>query len=353
MRKVIPAVLALLGVGFVVGPLSTRLASASVRPSATASAAASPTAKGAPTPIVVPATEDVQTTVLSQSAGDTLGYGLESPSTVDVCDACYGGENADLGTFSSGTGLVFSLTDVSAGVTYLSSDPNHASVTQVASDQWSIRWDDAGLDKDFNDLITQVHAGPPTATSQTELIPAEGLNQSPGGATDLDITVTSPNDTPTGTASLSVNGASVGTQDLDESGFTDFSVALPKGVDTVIATYGGDATDSASVDGATINVNKFSTSINSVKISPKNPTTTKPVKFKVVVGSSGSKVPTGSVQFNDYSTNQLLGTATLTDGKATFSHTYSASGSYEVVVTYPGKAGKFGPSATTVGLNVN
>ena len=149
--------------------------------------------------------------------------------------SCGGGENADLGTIPSGTQLVFSLTDVSAGITYLSSDPNHASVTQDAPDQWSIRWDDAGLDKDFNDLITQVHAGPPTATSQTELVPFAGLNQSPGGATDLGITVTSPSDTPTGSVSLTVNGASAGTQDLDESGYTDFSVALPKGVDTVIA----------------------------------------------------------------------------------------------------------------------
>jgi hypothetical protein len=353
MRKFIPSVLALLGVGFVLGPLSTQLASASVRPSAAVSASASPSSAGGPTSIVVPSTEDVQTTVLSQSAGDSLGYGLESPSTVDVCDVCNGGESADLGTLASGTQLVFSLTDVSAGVTYLSSDPNHASVTQVAPDLWSIRWDDAGLDKDFNDLITQVHAGPVTATSQTELVPFAGLNQSPGNTTDLSVQVTSPNDTPTGSASLSVNGSVVGTQSLDDSGYTDFSVVLPKGVDAVIATYGGDATDSQSADGATINVNKFQTSIGSIKVSPKNPTTTKPVKFKVTVLSSGSKVPTGLVQFNDYTTNQLLGTATLTDGKATFSHTYSTSGSYSIVVTYPGKAGKFGPSATTTSVTVN
>ena len=301
----------------------------------------------------MPSTEDVQTTVLSQSAGDTLGYGLESPSTVDVCDACFGGEKADLGTLSSGTELVFSLDDVSAGITYLSSDPNHASVTQDAPDQWSIRWDDAGLDKDFNDLITQVHAGPPTATSQTELVPDEGLNQSPGSASDLSISVTSPNDIPTGSVSLTVNGAAAGTQDIDGDGNTDFSITLPKGVDTVIATYNGDTTDSPSVDGATINVNKFQTSFSSIKVSPKNPTTTKPVKFKVVVASSGSKVPTGSVQFNDYTTNQLFGTATLTDGKATFSHTYSTSGEHEVVVTYPGKAGKFGPTAQPVSVSVN
>ena len=107
------------------------------------------------------------------------------------------------------------------------------------------------------------------------------------------------------------------------------------------------------MDGATINVNKFQTSFSSIKISPKSPTTTKPVKFKVVVASSGSKLPTGSVQLNDYFTNQLLGTATLVDGKATLSHTYSVSGSYEVVVTYPGKAGKFGPTAEAVSFSVS
>jgi len=59
------------------------------------------------------------------------------------------------------------------------------------------------------------------------------------------------------------------------------------------------------------------------------------VTFSVTVSGSGA-IPTGSVAFKEGTT--VLGTATLTSGKATFTITFPSSGTFSIVASYSGDA---------------
>lgn len=108
--------------------------------------------------IILPASGAVVTSVSSKSAAHTLEYGLQTPTRLTVCTDCVGGETGSLGSFASDTELVFYLTDRTAGATFVNTDPAHARVDQTGS-TWTIFWDDAQGDGDFNDLITTVSLG--------------------------------------------------------------------------------------------------------------------------------------------------------------------------------------------------
>ena len=67
---------------------------------------------------------------------------------------------------ASGSAVTFTLQDVTCGVSYLSTDPNHAHIGQLSNEEWFIEWDDnsescnpANRDYDYNDLITVIGQG--------------------------------------------------------------------------------------------------------------------------------------------------------------------------------------------------
>lgn len=134
--------------------------------SPTSEPAAPATAASSVNSIALPVSATVSTAVTSKSALNSLGYGLQSPSSIGVCTNCVGGEQAALGKFASGTQLVFHMTDNTCAKTFVSTDSTHARVAAISGSQWTIGWDDAGAgcgapDGDFNDLITSVTlAGP-------------------------------------------------------------------------------------------------------------------------------------------------------------------------------------------------
>jgi hypothetical protein len=132
-----------------------------------------------PTIELPPGTWDVTATVVSKDAANLLEFGLSSPQDVQVCPQgaapdCAPGDEETIEDLSGE--LVFYLTDVTCSfesdVTFLSTDPESAEITQTDDTHWTIGWDDAGTcasrDGDFDDLIVSVIAhGPPTDHAQT------------------------------------------------------------------------------------------------------------------------------------------------------------------------------------------
>ncbi len=120
--------------------------------------ATAPQAIGAATepPIILPVLGDIALTVDSRNAGDALAFGMSSPEHRLMCKTCTPGMQRDFGVFDVGSTLVFYMRDRTHGTTYLSTDPNHARVRAVSPVKWTIHWDDAGGDGDFNDLVTSI-----------------------------------------------------------------------------------------------------------------------------------------------------------------------------------------------------
>jgi hypothetical protein len=142
-----------------------------------------PTAASAAQDITLPGgTWNVSVVVTGKDAGNTLAFGIDSPQNSEVCGNCAPG---DADTFSGLSGeLVFYLTDVTCGQTFLSTDANHALITSSDSTHWTIGWDDAGgpseegcvQHPDFNDLTTNIVAWQTTNTPDSASGFYDGVN---------------------------------------------------------------------------------------------------------------------------------------------------------------------------------
>ncbi len=91
------------------------------------------------------------------------------------------GTPADIGSFSSGVGLVFYINTYTPGAvcanqTYLSTDPNAAQVYQTGTDSWTIYWEDNHVapNIDDNDLVVRVERLPRDVT-----VPASAAMEGP------------------------------------------------------------------------------------------------------------------------------------------------------------------------------
>jgi len=67
------------------------------------------------------------------------------------------GASQVVGRFECGTELVFAITAGAqcGGVTYLSTEPARARVTQQSVDRWLLEWED-WADADFNDAVVLI-----------------------------------------------------------------------------------------------------------------------------------------------------------------------------------------------------
>lgn len=137
-------------------------AAAEVSPTPTPQDVAGPLTRAESTRIVLPASGQVVSRVVSKDAGDTLAHGLSRPSRVVVCWSCEGGSSRTMGSFYRGVELVFFLADRTVDLRWSSRDAGHARVRAVSPTTWVIRWDDSGgcapacPDGDFDDLVTRV-----------------------------------------------------------------------------------------------------------------------------------------------------------------------------------------------------
>jgi hypothetical protein len=101
---------------------------------------------------------------------------------------------------------------------------------------------------------------------------------------------------------------------------------------SVKAVYGGDATHSASSSAAaTVKVTKQHTS---VKVTASKASTGKAVKLTVTVKALSAATGTVTIYVNGHK----VGTAKVSGGKATYSYTWHAAGTYKVTAVYGGNS---------------
>jgi hypothetical protein len=141
---------------------------------------------------------------------------------------------------------------------------------------------------------------------------------------------------PTGTVTFKDGATALGTGTLSGGIATFMTSGLGAGVHSITALYGGDANFGGGASTAlTLTVNKAASS-TSVTSSNSSSNRGAPVTFTATVTSSATGTPTGTVTFNDGAT--LLGTGTLTSGKATFTTSGLGTGPHSITAIYGGDA---------------
>jgi sugar lactone lactonase YvrE len=196
--------------------------------------------------------------------------------------------------------------------------------------------------------VTLTGSGTATAATTTKLTVTSPASGSPffGQAITLSATVTATSGTPSGTATLVVDGVQFGDATLSASGVATFNLAsgLTGGGHTLIAVYNGTATFNGSVSSALqLTVGKTTTATALVVTAPyTNPYSALPgntITFTAAIGFAGVGIPTGTVTFA--ANGKTLGSASVVPAAGgIFEATYSTSslvvGNYTVVATYSG-----------------
>ncbi len=158
-----------------------------------------------------------------------------------------------------------------------------------------------------------------------------------GAPVTFTATVTaSPNTVPNGEQVTFYNGStSLGTGETVNGVATLTTSALPRGTDSITATYAGDSTLQSSTSAAlkqVVTLNPTTTTLSSnlnPSIFPQS------VTFSVTVTSAGP-TPTGTVLFKNGTT--AIGTASLSGGVATFSTSGMPAGTNSITAEYEGNS---------------
>jgi hypothetical protein len=159
--------------------------------------------------------------------------------------------------------------------------------------------------------------------------------------------------TPTGTVTFKDGSTTLGTGTLSNGKATLKVSNLAVAGHTITAVYGGDANFQANTSaGLTETINQASSA--AVVTASANPVALgQSVTFTVTVSATapGAGTPTGTVTFNDGST--VLGTATLSARKATFTTASLAAGPHVITVAYSGDANFLGSTSAAITETVN
>jgi hypothetical protein len=157
------------------------------------------------------------------------------------------------------------------------------------------------------------------------------------------------NGTPTGTVTFYYGSTQLGTGALDNTGKATYVTAsLPKGVDALTATYGGDsafASATSSVTKVTIGFTSSAALTASSKLVQMGSAVTLTATI-----SSSSGTPSGTVAFYNGSTQ--LGTGTLSAGVATYKTSSLALGAYNIIANYGGDSNYFASTSSAAALSV-
>lgn len=149
---------------------------------------------------------------------------------------------------------------------------------------------------------------------------------------------------PEGTVTFFDNGVAVGTSSLDAAGQASFTTAnLNAGSHAITASYDGAGNFEGSVAESFTQTVAPAVTQTIVQSSTAKSALGQSVTFTATV--SGVATPTGRVTFRDGST--VLGTATLTNGVATFRTTGLVLGSHSITATFTGATGNFAASKST------
>lgn len=148
-----------------------------------------------------------------------------------------------------------------------------------------------------------------------------------GLATGISATVTGAS--PTGYVEITAAGVSFGLSPL-YGGAAYTSVMLPIGSYAVAAEYKGDVANGTSIATAAVTINKRTVSM-SLAPTPYNPGAGQPVTLDVTVNGYQ---PSDVVTFKDGAT--VIGTAPVTNGRASLATTFATAGTHSLTASYPG-----------------
>jgi len=169
---------------------------------------------------------------------------------------------------------------------------------------------------------------------------ADDVTVAYGQPVPVSVTVTGAGDTPSGTVTLLDGIAPVGTGTLDASGHVTIPVAattLPVGDTSLVAVYGGDTTHLGSQDGLTVTTTKAASSTNAPDV---NVTAGAHGTVTVTVTASGV-TPTGDVAIKNGATT--IATGTLSSGSVSITLPVVPDGT-TLTADYPGDANVTGSS---------
>jgi Bacterial Ig-like domain (group 3)/NHL repeat len=187
------------------------------------------------------------------------------------------------------------------------------------------------------------------ATTQVQL----SVSPNPGLVTrpiTFTAKVTGSGGTPTGTVTFTANGSAIGAAPLDGTGTATINVStLPINTYTIVASYSGDANDGVSASASqTLNV-ILATTNTALTVKPNPALVTQTVTFTATVTGNGG-TPTGTVNF--LANGNIIGTATLNAGTATFTDSALAAASYTIVASYVGDGGNASSASAGAQLTV-
>lgn len=182
-------------------------------------------------------------------------------------------------------------------------------------------------------------------------VAADAVSGTYGDSVDIDVTVSGPEEMPTGDVSIKKGDTVVGTTTLANGAGTVQvdSKDLGAGASNLTIAYSGDANYPAANGAVTATIAKAGTTT-----SADEPTPTKvnvPSDIDVAVASATGTTPTGDVTISDGGT--ALGSSVLTGGASTVSTDVSglSVGQHELTVSYSGDA-NHAASTGTVDVNV-
>lgn len=289
----------------------------------TSSAVTQPIAKGAtastlsssPNPSTMAQTVNFVATVVGQ-------YGGAATGTVTFKD----GRNTVLGTATISNGTAnFAISTLGTG--------SHT-ITAVYGG-------DTNSNGSTSNAITQTVVAK-TATTTTV---RSSLNPSFVGQLVTFTAVVSPS-AATGTVTFQAGQTALGTGTLSSGQATFSTSTLSAGSFNIVAVYGGDSQFASSASPSlTQVVNKASTT-TTLSSAPNPSSVGQLVTFTATVTSSTGAIPTGIVNFDQGST--VLGTATLTNGNATFSTSTLGKGKYNIKAVYSGSSAFSGSKSAVI-----
>lgn len=267
------------------------------------------------------------TTTLTGPTDISEGSSATFTATVSAAD---GGTPSGTVTFRR-NGTTMGTQSLSSGTASYSTSSLPAGTHEITAEYGGSGSYDASTSSAWTVTVNGGGGETPTTTSLS------GPSSSVFGETvTFSASVTSPSGTPDGTVTFSRGGTTIGSASLSSGSASITTSSLNMGLDSVIAAYGGTDTYASSSSSRSHTVSAASVSVSlSVPSGVVRPGSPARLVADVATVAPGGGTPLGSVRFR--SNGAIVGTATLSSGRATLSTSLPA-GDNSVTAHYLGTA---------------
>jgi hypothetical protein len=314
---------------------STTMVSAGFR-TITVSYAGDSNFTGSTSPAITQTVNKATTTMTRSSSLDPSTFGQSVTFTATVIPQ-FSGTPTGTVTFIEGVSTTLGVATLSGGVATLTTTSVVAGPTKITMNYSG----DSNFNSSAATVLTQTVNKATTSTSLTT-----SLNPAIFGQTvTLTATVTPQFAGPaTGTVTFLDGGTTLGTASPNGAGVATLSTtSIPTGVNTITATYGGDANFNGSTSTAITETISQATSSTTVTSSLNPSSFNQLVTLTATVHPQFAGTPTGTATFLDGAAT--LAAVPLSGGSATFASSTLSGGNHVITVTYSGDS-NFGTSTS-------